>query len=155
MAGLALALTGSWPLAVSGALLAALSKPETALLCPLTFALVTQNLMLTMVVLVAVLGPWLMVRLWAGNKRLYCNRWTWKKNLLALREMWQIEPVYMSSMMLSLVLQAATLVLMLMGRLGATWPVPLLLMGASWTMAMLVETRVIAPLALWIALGVM
>jgi hypothetical protein len=67
LALLGLALTGDPLLACVGAVLATLSKPETALLIPVTYGLVTWDIWGAGAVLVCVLVPWALVRLWAAS----------------------------------------------------------------------------------------
>jgi len=155
MTGLALALTGNPMLACAGAVMAALSKPETSPLVAVTYLLVTWDWLGAATVGVCVIVPWALVRLWAGNHKLYCARWTWRKNVAAIRGMMKLRPPYMSNMAMSLGITALTLWVVIMGQAGSAWPVPLVMLGASWTMALCTETRVLAPCLIWIAGGLL
>lgn len=155
MAALAFALSGNLPLAIVGAVLGALSKPETALLAPLTYLFVTWDWLGAVLIGAAVVIPWAGVRLWAGQHKLYCERWTWRKNLRCVQVWHKNHPVYFGSIVMSGLLSVLTLGVVVTGRGGPAWPVPLLLLGAGWTMALVNETRVLAPLLIWIAGGLL
>lgn len=155
MACLALALSGNLPLAVGGAFVGGLARPETALLGAVTYACVTGDLVGTALIAVAVILPWAGVRLWAGEHKLYCMRWTWRKNWEQVSNWRKCRPVYYGGALMSVVLTVLALALVAMGRGGPAWPVPLMLVGAAWTMALVAETRVLSPLLIWIAGGLL
>jgi len=59
----------------------------------------------------------------------------------------------MSNMAMSLIITAATLYVVATGQAGPAWPVPLAYLGAGWTMALMAETRVVAPCLIWMGMG--
>lgn len=150
MGGLALALSGSWPLAFAGGLWAALSRPETALLVPVTYFLRTWDLWGVLVITLETLATLLFVRGWVGDRPLYCDRWMWRVNLQDLRTIMANRPVYLGEMSMSVGITVLTLAAACTGRAGWTVIVPILLLAAGWTMARAAETRVFASCLLWI-----
>lgn len=152
LGALALAVGGNMQGAIIGGIALALSR-ETAPLVPLTYLLATGDVSGTLVIALAVGLTWLGVRLWAGYHKLYCERFMWKRNLESLRSVFHCRPVFMANTLMSAGITAATLGLLIMGRLGPTWPVPLVLLAIGWLMGIAYETRVFASCLLWIALG--
>ncbi len=149
LGALALALTGDVRWALIGGLLLALSR-ETAPLAAVTYMLVTHDVGCGLQVLSATLAVLLIVRLWAGRKPLYCDRWMVRINAQDVRRIAANRPVYTSEIAMSLGLTALTLGAVVSGRAGPAWPVPLAVLAAGWTMARAAEPRVFAPCLLWI-----
>lgn len=154
MTGLALALTGNPLLALGGGMLAALSRPETALLVPVVFVLQTGNIGASLVVALVAGATLLIVRLWAGDRKLYCSRWMLRQNWLDLKAALKFRPVYMSEMAMSVAVTALAIGAVAVGPLGWTGLVPLVLLASGWTMARARETRVFTGCLIWIAAAI-
>lgn len=153
-AGLALALSGNWSLAMAGGVLAVLSRPETAGLVPIVYWLQTGELGIRPAA-IAIMQAMLLtaVLLWAGaRKPLYCSRLMWRQNWRELRGIGRNRPVYMGEMAMSLLVTVLTIVTVLSGKAGATWPAPLAILAAGWVFARASETRVFASCLLWVSL---
>ena len=149
LAGLALALTGNLPMAVGGALLAGLSRPETSPLVAMTYALVTGDWPGGTVLAFMAAATWSLVRWRQGAHVLYCERVMWRVNLADVRGLLRNRPVYLSEIGMTLLLTGLTLATVVSGRAGAAWPVPLALLAAGWLLARAAETRVFTSCLLW------
>lgn len=153
MAGFALALTGHFEYALVGAVMVALSR-ETAPLVAVIYALITREWVQALIVF-GVTG-WIMfaMRCRVGYRPLYCERWMWRVNWSDLQQIMLNRPVYLGEMAMSLLITALAVGVVLAGRAGAAWPVPLVLLVMGWTMARAPETRVFAACLIWIGIGV-
>jgi len=149
---LALALTGDVRLALLGGLVAALAR-ETAPLGAVTYILVTGDVGRGLQVFAAVCAVMLVVRLWAGHKKLYCERVLLKVNVRDVRGLLSNRPFYLSEIGMSLLVSVLTVYAVVSGKSGAAWPIPLLLLGMGWTLARASETRVFSGCLLWIAIA--
>ncbi len=150
--GLALALTGNPGAALIGGLLLGASR-ETAPLVAVTYVLITGDVGQGLQILGATLAVMLAVRLWAGRKPLYCERWMGRVNLDDVRELFQNRPFYLSEIAMTLLVTGLTLWAVLSGNAGPAWPVPLALLAAGWLMARAAETRVFTGCLLWVAIA--
>jgi len=152
MIGLALALGARdvrWVMA--GGVVAALSRPETAILVPIAYWLRTRDSRATLWIAGAVFCAMALVRAWAGHKTLYCQRWMVDVNWRDLATVMNNRPFYVGEIVVSALVSAMTLWAVLSGRAGPTWLVPAALLVAGWTMARAAETRVFASCLLWIS----
>lgn len=146
----AAALTGDLQLAVMGAGLAAFSRMETAGLVVLTYGLVTGNVGGTLYTALAAVIPMLALRVWAGNRRLYCKRTMWRVNWRDVRNLFNNRPFYLSETAMSLVVTAFTIAAVLSGAKAGLVPLILLVMG--WIGGRAAETRIFMPCLLWIGM---
>jgi hypothetical protein len=151
LAGVALALTGNLPAAMIGGVIAGWSK-ETAALAPLTYGLLTRDVRGTVLVGCTTAAALIIARLWGGAQPLYCQRFMVRENWGDLRHITRNRPVYLGELAMSLVITGLVLVAVVSGAAGPTWPVPLALLAAGWTMARAAETRIFASTLLWIAM---
>lgn len=152
LAAFALALHGAFVPALLGAVLCA-SARETAPLSALTYFLVTLDLVGALRILCAVVIVMGLIRAYVGPRKLYCDRWMFRRNLRELREKLSAEPIGMNRFLASPLLSLVVIAVVVTGRAGSAWPVPLIVIGLGWFMALAVETRVFTPVLLWIALG--
>jgi hypothetical protein len=76
----------------------------------------------------------------------------WRQNWSELRGIGRNRPVYLGEMAMSLLVTALTLIVVVSGKAGTTWPVPLAILAAGWIFARASETRVFASCLLWISL---
>lgn len=148
LGGLALALSGRPELAVIGAVLWALSR-ETFPLAAVTYYLVTEDGRSAALIMMAAVCTFIAARIYVGTKALYCDRFMVKQNWYDLKRIMASRPVYMGEMAMTIVVTILTLVSVV--SLPAAWPIPLVLLGAGWTMARAPETRVFSGCLLWIA----
>lgn len=152
LGALAMALGGDLQGSIIGGIALALSR-ETAPLVPLTYLIVTGDWSGAFVAGIATALTMTGVRLWAGEHKLYCDRFMWKRNVAELRQMFTCSPWYSSNVALSALISGLVVVLAVTGHIGATWPVPLVLLALGWTMGIAYETRIFASCLLWIATG--
>ena len=138
--GLSLALV-SFPLALLGVAIHGLSR-ETAPLCGLAYALHSGDWLGGCIIsAVGFVVLWL-VRKIQGEYLLYCDRWMIKKNIAMLKE---LKPAVLISVLFCLLALAGA-----WGRWDGL--IPLMLIGAGWTMAKGDETRVFSAALPWVAL---
>jgi hypothetical protein len=142
------ALTGQFWLVLIGALLLALSR-ETAPLVPAAYWLATGDWQGTAVIGAVTAGTMLVVRLWAGEKRLNCDRFMARQNWKDVRSLFGNRPFYLSEIAIALVISALTLAAILEGLPG--WPIAALTLGGGWILARAAETRVFALCLPWCA----
>jgi len=147
---LILALSGALPAALVGAALLALSR-ETAPLVAVTYGFATGDWRGAALVLALALALMALVRLWAGRKKLYCERWMWRRNWRELKAAMRVQPVYLNNMAMTVLVTVLTLWAVAQGL--PAWPVPLALLAAGWSMAVAAETRVFAGCLIWVAMG--
>lgn len=151
----ALALSGDMTLAILGIGLHAFARPETAALSALTYGLATGDWFgCALAALAAIIGI-VTVRKVVGRKKLVMNpREVWRLNWNDLKHLFVNRPFYLSELFMTLALIGGTLAIILTGRAGAAWPVPLALCIAQcvWQ-ARISETRSLTPVLLWIAMG--
>lgn len=149
----ALALSGSLQLTLLAAIALALSR-ETAPLVPLTYLLVTQDWRGTLVIGLATGLTLLGVRLYVGQRPLYCDRVMMRRNWQELKQFTlNGHPKLVDYSAYAVLLSGLTLVLVVSGRAGSAWLVPLLILALGWTLGIARETRIFTPCLLWIAIG--
>jgi hypothetical protein len=153
LGALAMAVGGNMQGAVIGGVLLALSR-ETAPLVPVTYLLATGDANGTLVIALATGLTMLGVRLRIGYRKLYCDRFMWAGNWKEVRAIFKCTPWYTSNIAYSLLVTGLVVALVFLGRLGPTWPIPLVLLAAGWAMGVAYETRIFAGCLLWIAMGV-
>jgi len=152
MIGVALAFSGMPGWVAAGGMVAAMSRPETALLGSVVYWLETRDAAGALWGAGATLATIVAVRLITGKRELYCERWMWRQNWQDLQAILQNRPVYLGEISISLLVTVLTLVSVVSGKAGASWPVPVALLVAGWTMARAAETRVFSVCLLWISL---
>jgi hypothetical protein len=158
LAGIALAMTGNLSLAIPGAILFGLSR-ETAVLSGVAFYAVTGNLGQAFVVESAAVLALVLVRLWVGKRPLYCDRFMIHISLKPFKisgpnvDMWKpffkYQPIYHSDVFIAAVISLLTLFAVLQRPTG--WIIPLVMLGAGWTITRADETRVFTACLPWIA----
>lgn len=154
LAAFAVALSGSLPLTVLGVLALSLSR-ETAPLVPLTYGLITHD-WIGMAGLFVITGCLMLaVRLYVGKRPMYCDRFMIRRNLAELRHFLTAQPFLMDYSLMAILLSVVTAGVVLSGRAGEAWPVPLIILGLGWTMGIARETRIFTPVLLWIAMGIL
>jgi hypothetical protein len=152
VAGLALALTGQWQMAMAGGCVAVLSRPETSPLVAVTYTLVTQDWLGGALIGAATAALWGVIRWRQGSHVLYRERVMWRVNLADVRGLLRNRPAYLGEISMSLGLTALTLLAVVSGRAGWTFPVPLALLGSGWLLARAAETRVFTSCLLWVVM---
>jgi len=151
LGGLALALTGNVWLGILGGVWIALSRPETAPLVALAYGWSTGNVIGTVAVAAVSALVIDIIRRAQGNAPLYCARWMWRQNWLDVRDIARNRPVYLGEISMSILISLLTVLGICTGRAGPTWPIPLALLAAGWTMARAAETRVFVSCLFWIS----
>lgn len=153
MIGVCLALSGSLPLALAGAALAALSR-ETALVCPVAFLLAGGGWPGFFAVLLVTALVLLAVRAYVGKRELYCERFQIRYNLglfqhFRNKEFWVWGQWYHQDIFIA----CALTLLGLASAWGQGWVglVPLAFLAAGWTLAKADETRVFSAALPFIA----
>ena len=160
--GLALAMTGNLALALPGVVIHGLSR-ETVLLAPVAYYLKTGDMLGSVGLLCAGTVVLVLVRLWAGKRPLYCDRWMIKTNWHNFKQFWKYWPLHTSDMVITLG-YSLFMVLILCNivnnnqNLDPTYVIPLVIFGTGWVMARADETRVFSAalpwLAAWIVRGI-
>lgn len=154
LAAFALALTGNMQLTLLGGIALALSR-ETAPLIPLTYLLATGNWNGALIIALGTGLTLLGVRLYVGKRPLYCDRFMWRRNLAELKEFtFSHHPLFMDYSLFAVLITVLVVGVVVTGRAGAAWPIPLIILALGWTMGVARETRIFAPVLLWIAIGV-
>ena len=148
VAGIAFAMSGSFPLALFGAVLHGLSR-ETALLVPVAFYFAGGSPIQTLIVASVTCGVLLGVRLIVGKRPLYCERWQIKYNLDLFKGFFKWKPVYFGEVFIAAVISVLALAACV--SLPSGWLIPLALLVAGWSMAKADETRIFAGCIPWIA----
>jgi hypothetical protein len=146
--GIALAMSGNLPLALTGAVLAGLSR-ETAPLLVIVYFMRTGDWMgslwLTGTIALIMLG----VRLYVGRRVLHCPRFVWKINLVALLNIFKWIPVWNADIFITVALSILGILAMLQFPSG--WPVIPIVLMLSWTMAKYDEARTLVSIIPFIA----
>jgi hypothetical protein len=118
----------------------------------MTYALVTQDWAGSVMVLIVVGLLWGLVRWRQGGHALYCERVMWRVNVADVTGLLRNRPVYLSEIGMTLGVTALTLAVVLSGRTGWTFPIPLALLASGWLFARAAETRVFASCLLWVVM---
>ncbi|MEA1998254.1 MAG: hypothetical protein U9N61_02860, partial [Euryarchaeota archaeon] len=143
----ALALTGQVELALLGAILLGLSR-ETAPLVGIIYALVTGDIGGGLQLIALSSAILLIIRLYVGKKKLYCERFMWRQNIRDVKDIFENHPFYLGEITMTLITTALTIIAILQFPPG--WPVCLVLLLAGWLMGRAAETRIFAGCFLWI-----
>lgn len=156
LGAIAAALTGNLQWAIAGSGVMGFARPYTAPLVGVTYLLQTGDWLGAALVFAAAGVAIGSVAIWRGNRWIIGQptRMFWQnvedvKNLLINR------PFYLSEIFMTLVFSAVVLMLALMGKLGAAWPVPVALVVVTWVLPRAAETRALTACLIWIAIGVM
>lgn len=149
LAGLALALTGDFRLALIGSVICAFSR-ETSLLCPLVYLLMAGKAPLSLVILASVLLCMFVIRIIQGERELYCERIMVKRNWRELKAALGSPFFYIQGSFMSLIVAALTL--WACWRRAESWPAALALLMLGWCCGVAAETRIFSGCLLWIAM---
>lgn len=142
------------PLLTLGAcLLAALSR-ETAILGALAYFCTTLDYYHAALLAIVVLCIQMAVRLYVGPQRKY-----WSDNMLLvnwndIRELFDNHPFYFGEIAMAIIITLATIASIVSGLSGPAWPVAIAVILASWTLARVSETRVLASCLVFVALAI-
>lgn len=148
--GIVCALSGDPMIFMIGALLWALSK-ETAMLSPFIFLAVTQNLTVFLGGLILVIVVMFAVRQWVGKRKLYCERFMFRKNISDLQLFFNSHPFYLSEIAMAVMI---TILSIAAFAFNPQWYglYVFAFLGAGWTMARAAESRVFAGNLIFIAM---
>jgi hypothetical protein len=155
LAAFAAALSGNWQLTLFAGMLLAFER-ETAPLIPITFYLVTGDGQHTLGIIWVIALVMLCIRLYVGYKKLYCDRFMYKRNWQNLKD-WFTKPysvMLIDHRILSLILSILTIWYICSGQVIIAAPMPLVVILLSYTMGIAAETRILMPLTLWLAMGI-
>lgn len=150
VSSISLAMTGNLALAIPGAILHGLSR-ETVILAPIAYLLKTGDIVGAAILAAAGLVPLVAVRMYVGKRNLYCKRWMIRENIALVKEFYKWTPIFFSDIMVSLVITALVIAGALVQH-NITWLIPLIIMGAGWTMAKADEPRVFSAALPWVAM---
>lgn len=152
----ALALSGNMTLCILAVFLHGLARPETAPLAVITYSLVTGDLVGSALAAFSAFLAIVLARGIVGKKPLVMPLGTsFRLNAQDLRDLFKNRPFYLSETFISLTLIGVTVAVVLAGRAGQAWPVPMAICGAQvFWQARIGETRSLTPALLWIAAGI-
>lgn len=148
VAGIALAMTGNLPLALTGALLCSLSR-ETAPLLVIVYFMRTGDWMGSLWLMGMIALIMLGVRLYVGRRALHCRRFILDINLNALLNIFKWIPLWNADIFITVVL--TILAVLAMFTFPAGWPVIPIVLIMAWTLAKFDEARVLASIIPFIA----
>jgi hypothetical protein len=146
--GIALAMSGNLPLAITGAILASLSRETAPLLVIVYFARTgdwIDSLWLAGMIAAIMLG----VRLFVGRRALHCPRFVWRINLNALLNIFKWKPVWNADIFITVVLTILGILVVFTFPPG--WVIIPVILVLSWTMAKFDEARTLASIIPFIA----
>jgi len=146
-------MSGDPSLTLGACILAALSR-ETAILGALAYFCVTLDYYHAALLIIAVLCIQMAVRLYVGERQHY-----WHDNMVMvnrndIRELFDNHPFYFGEIALAIIITLATLASIISGLSGPAWPVAIAAILASWTLARVSETRVLASCLVFVALAI-
>lgn len=142
------ALTGQFWLALIGAVILALSR-ETAPLVAAAYWLMTGDWYGTLIIGGCTASLMLIVRLWADNQPLNCDRFMIRANLADVRNLFQNRPFYLGEIGIALIITALTLLAIVFQSPG--WPIAALALVVGWMLARAAETKVFVICLPWCA----
>lgn len=148
VAGVSLAMTGNFPLAMVGAVISALSR-ETAPLMIVVYFCKTMDWMGSLWLTMAVAGIMLFVRLYVGSRALHCKRFILELNLNALLNIFKWRPVWNSDLFITVALTIFGILAMLQFPPG--WMIIPIILILSWTLAKYDEARTMTSIIPYIA----
>jgi hypothetical protein len=148
LAAVGAAMSGNLVITLPVAILAGMSK-ETAPVIPVAYYLATSDWKGALATAAAVVLTMAAVRLFVGQRALYCERWMWKYNLQLFIDFFKWKPFYHSDVFIASAITVACVPLLAMRPAG--WPVPWAILLAGWTMAKADETRVFSACLPWVA----
>ncbi len=154
--GFASALTGNLQLTILTGGLLGFARQRTALLMVPIYALTTHDWFGAGLVAIATGLAQLSVYVWVGKSdRPVQGGWEWRRNLDEVIHIFRNRPFYLSETAMSVGLTALVIWVVLMGRAGPSWPVPLAVVTANWIWPRASETRGICVTLLWVCKGLL